>query len=83
MTPDDATSPRHAGPIRWPARRWLGVAIAVLGLVALTLQFSAYLQANGDVAQAGLNPMQHYLQYGLVENRTVLNDGTFGAGLIG
>ena len=41
------------------------------------------LQVNGDVAQAGLNPMQHYLQYGLVENRTVLNDGTFGAGLIG
>ncbi len=44
---------------------------------------SAYLQANPDVAQAGVDPMQHFLQFGLFENRVVLNDGTFGAGLIG
>ena len=35
------------------------------------------------MAQAKLDPMQHYLQYGLIENRSVLDDGTFGAGLIG
>jgi hypothetical protein len=44
---------------------------------------SAYLEANSDVAQAGYDPLQHYLQFGLIENRAVLNDGTFGNGLIG
>ncbi|GJD72721.1 alkaline phosphatase [Methylobacterium goesingense] len=50
---------------------------------AANFDTSTYLQVNGDVAQANMNPMQHFLQYGLVENRAVLNDGTFGGGLIG
>jgi hypothetical protein len=35
------------------------------------------------VAEAGIDPMQHFLQFGLVENCVVLNDDTFGSGLIG
>ncbi len=52
MHPDDATSQRPAGLARWPARRWLGAAIVLLGLVALALQFTTYLQTNEHVAQA-------------------------------
>ncbi|RYF70480.1 MULTISPECIES: ZIP family metal transporter [unclassified Acidovorax] len=48
MNPDDATTPRAP----WGPRKWLGCSIALLGLVALALQFADYLEANERVAQA-------------------------------
>ena len=34
-----------------------------------------YLAANPDVAAAGLNPLDHYLQCGVYEGRDIANDG--------
>lgn len=31
----------------------------------------AYLRQNGDVAQAGMDPLQHYLKYGFAEGRAI------------
>ena len=44
---------------------------------------TAYLAAFGDVAQARLDPMQHYLQYGATEGRSTFGDTTFGVGTVG
>jgi len=30
-----------------------------------------HLQANPDVAAAGINPLQHYLEYGIIEGRII------------
>jgi len=36
-----------------------------------------YLAANPDVAAAGINPLDHYLQFGIFEGRTIVNDGVW------
>lgn len=36
---------------------------------------SAYLQANPDVAKAGMNPWEHFLRYGLGEGRAINTAG--------
>jgi serralysin len=36
-----------------------------------------YLAANPDVAAAGVNPLDHYLQSGIYEGRTAANDGVW------
>ena len=48
MNIDEATV--HRAP--WGPRKWLGASIALLGLVAIALQFADYLEANERVAQA-------------------------------
>ena len=37
-----------------------------------------YLAANPDVAAAGVNPLDHYLKYGIYEGRQLGNDGMWG-----
>jgi len=39
---------------------------------------TGYLAANPDVAAAGVNPLDHYLMFGVYEGRAVVNDGTWG-----
>jgi serralysin len=34
-----------------------------------------YLAANPDVAAANINPLEHYLMFGVYEGRTMVNDG--------
>jgi serralysin len=36
-----------------------------------------YLAANPDVAAAGVDPLAHYLHFGIYEGRSVVNDGTW------
>ena len=36
-----------------------------------------YLAANPDVAAAGVNPLDHYLMFGIFEGRTIVNDGVW------
>ena len=48
MNPDRATV--HRAP--WGPRKWLGASIALLGVVAIALQFADWLEANERVAQA-------------------------------
>ena len=36
-----------------------------------------YLAANPDVAAAGVNPLDHFLQFGIYEGRQAVNDGLF------
>jgi serralysin len=36
-----------------------------------------YLAANPDVAAAGINPLDHFLQLGIYEGRQAVNDGLF------
>jgi hypothetical protein len=40
-------------------------------LVALGFDATLYLEANPDVAAAGVNPIAHYLEYGKAENRRI------------
>jgi serralysin len=37
-----------------------------------------YLAANPDVAAAGMNPLDHFLQFGIYEGRQAVNDGVWG-----
>ena len=37
-----------------------------------------YLAANPDVAAAGVNPLTHYLQFGIYEGRQTGSDGIWG-----
>jgi serralysin len=36
-----------------------------------------YLTANPDVAAAGVDPLGHYLQFGIYEGRPVVHDGVW------
>ena len=36
------------------------------------------LAANQRTALAGVNPLDHYLMFGVYEGRAVVNDGTWG-----
>lgn len=38
-----------------------------------------YIDQNPDVKQAGIEPLRHFLQYGLNEGRLYTSDGTFGS----
>jgi len=38
----------------------------------------AYLAAYPDVAAAHINPLQHFLQFGIHEGRSPFADGTWG-----
>ena len=37
-----------------------------------------YLAMNPDVAAAGINPLEHWLQYGIYEDRRTGSDGVWG-----
>lgn len=41
-----------------------------------TFDGAAYLKQNGDVAAAGMNPLDHYLRYGFAEGRAIDTGGT-------
>jgi serralysin len=36
-----------------------------------------YLAANPNVAAAAINPLQHFLQFGIYEGRQAVNDGVW------
>jgi serralysin len=36
-----------------------------------------HLAANPDVAAAGMNPLDHYLMFGIYEGRTPVSDGVW------
>ena len=37
-----------------------------------------YLRANPDVAAARMDPLEHYLMFGIYEGRVAVNDGVWG-----
>jgi hypothetical protein len=39
---------------------------------------AAYLAAYADVAAAGVNPLLHFLHFGIAEGRSAFGDGAFG-----
>ena len=39
---------------------------------------SAYLAAYQDVAAAGVNPLEHFLYFGIQEGRSAFADGVWG-----
>jgi hypothetical protein len=43
-----------------------------------TFDTNLYLEANADVAAAGINPLLHFLQSGAAEGRIPVTDNVFG-----
>jgi hypothetical protein len=39
---------------------------------------TAYLAAHADVAAANVNPLAHYLAFGIYEGRSAFGDGVWG-----
>jgi serralysin len=45
---------------------------------SIAFDTAGYLSANPDVAAAGINPLDHFLQFGIHEGRPPVNDGVWG-----
>jgi hypothetical protein len=68
------TSPPRAS-IRWSTTSYQAGGRAAIRRAAFDTL--GYLAANPDVAAAGMNPLDHFLQFGLYEGRASEGDGVF------
>lgn len=68
---------RRGGPAKAPgfADLLAQVNTQITGMLPAGFDANAYLQANPDVAKAGVDPIEHYLSYGKFESRAIVPGG--------